>query len=279
MEYKYVLYEPGRVARIKFNRPEYRNALSYVMIEEANDAFSRAEADDEVQVMVLSGEGRDFSGGHDLGSPESLAENEERGFRKNEMNRYLAEKEHKLDMKLHLRGLTKPTIAMVHGWCIYGGFMYASACDIIFASEDAKFLPGGANQYYPLPYDIGVRKAKEILFEIRAITPQEARDFGLVNRVYPRDRLEEETLAFANRVADNFRVRSCKMVLNHIQDAMGFSAEMDYAFHVNHIRRELAYDSPEARVAGIRGVGRRERRVAQADVALMNLKLKQEAEV
>ena len=73
MAYKYIIYEPGKVARIKMNRPEYRNALSHEMMEEMDDAFKQAEADDNVEVIVLSGEGKSFSGGHDLGTSEHLA--------------------------------------------------------------------------------------------------------------------------------------------------------------------------------------------------------------
>ncbi len=80
MKYKYIIYEPGRVARIKLNRPEYRNALTNVLLEELDDAFRRADADEEVYVIVLSGEGSDFSSGRDLGTPEMFAEEKERGF-------------------------------------------------------------------------------------------------------------------------------------------------------------------------------------------------------
>ncbi|MBM2825772.1 MAG: putative Enoyl-CoA hydratase [Dehalococcoidales bacterium] len=85
MAYKYIIYEPGKVARIKLNRPAYKNALSYVLMEELDDAFKRADNDDSVEVIVLSGEGSDFSAGHDLGSPESVAEAKERGWDKDAM--------------------------------------------------------------------------------------------------------------------------------------------------------------------------------------------------
>ncbi|MFC2021886.1 enoyl-CoA hydratase-related protein [Chloroflexota bacterium] len=276
MEYKYILYEQGRVARIKFNRPDYRNALSYVMIEEVCAAFNRADADEEVQVIVLSGEGRHFSTGHDMGSPEALAEEKERGFEKDDMTKYLSYKE-AVDSRLCLRGLTKPTIAMVHGWCIYEGFMMASTMDIIFVSEDAKILPPTNAPYFPLPYEVGARKAKEILFENRVMSPFEARDLGFVNRVYPRDKLEQETLAFADRIADNINVRACKMVINHIQDAMGFTSEVHYAFQSHYLRTPLARAIAEAEAAK-RGEEKR-RFVAQADVSLKYLKLKEEAEL
>jgi enoyl-CoA hydratase len=281
MGYRYIIYEPGRVARIKLNRPEYRNALSHLMEEEMDDAFRQADADDNVEVIVLSGEGPDFCTGHDLGSEEHLAEMTKRGLDKDEKAKYYTEKYHKMDMRLGWHYLSKPTIAMVHGWCIFGGEMISAAMDIIFASEDAKFLPGQA-QFFTLPWDVGPRKAKEILFEHRVVSAREARELGWVNRVYPKERLEAETLAFANRVADNFRdrVRGLKLAINHMMDTMGFGTEIDYAWHANHIYRGFAYSSEQALAAGIEmGGGRRDRRVGRADTALENLKIKERTEL
>ena len=158
--------------------------------------------------------------------------------------------------------------------------MLAAAMDIVFASEDAKLLAGQL-QYFTVPWDIGPRKAKEILFEHRVMSAHEARDLGMVNRVYPLDKLEEETLAFADRVADNFRdrVRGCKLAINHMMDTMGFSTEMDYAFHTHHLLRQMAYTSEEAVSAGVRGETSRERRIGRPDAALRNLELKQQGEV
>ncbi|MBM2825773.1 MAG: enoyl-CoA hydratase [Dehalococcoidales bacterium] len=83
--------------------------------------------------------------------------------------------------------------------------MTATAMDLIFASEDAKFVPSPTHQFQTLPWDMPIRKAKEIVFEHRVVPAREARDLGLVNRIYPRKTLEKETLAYANRVAENLR--------------------------------------------------------------------------
>ena len=267
MEYQQIRYQPGRVARVILNRPRYRNAQSRLMLEEMDDAFTRSVADDEVKVIVLSGEGDHFSAGHDLGTPEEKDDQETRGFPSEGRGIYKRLRTLYLENTMHWRNLQKPTIAMVQGYCIFGGWMIASAMDIIFASEDALFLPSHT-QYFSAPWDIGPRKAKEVMFEHRFITASEAHAQHFVNRVYPRDKLEEETLAYANRVAENdpFIVRSSKFSINHMMDTMGFTSEVEAAFQTYFINRYLdwsEYKRPE--YAG--------RSLARADSALKNLEL------
>ena len=265
MKYQHIRYRPGKVAQVILNRPRYRNAQSRLMLEEMDDAFARSVADDEVRVIVLSGEGDHFSAGHDLGTPEELADQQARGFPTEGHGLYKRLREIYLENTMRWRNLQKPTIAMVQGYCIFGGWMIASAMDIIFASEDALFLPSHF-QYFSTPWDIGPRKAKEVIFEHRFMTASEACALHFVNRVYPRDKLEEETLAYANRVAENdaFVVRSSKVSINHMMDTMGFTAELEAAFQTYFINRYLLwseYKKPERSS------------VARADVALKNLEL------
>jgi len=281
MAYKYIIYEPGKVARIKLNRPAYKNALSYVLMEELDDAFKRADSDDSVEVIVLSGEGSDFSAGHDLGSPESVAEAKERGWDKDARSSFYADKYHRHDIRFGWRNLAKPTIAMVQGWCVYGAYMTATAMDLIFASEDAKFVPSPTHQFQTLPWDMPICKAKEIVFEHRVVPAREARDLGLVNRIYPRKTLEKETLAYANRVAENLRdrVRGAKLAFNQAQDTMGFTTSAVAAYHMNQIYRGFGFGSEEAQEMGIRGATPRERRLGRPSTALENLKIKEETEL
>jgi enoyl-CoA hydratase len=133
-------------------------------------------------------------------------------------------------MGLRWRDLPKPTIAQVHGWCIYGGWLIASAMDLIVAADDARFMTN-LLQYFPLPFDVGPRKAKELLFDNRVIGAQEALELGFVNRVVPRDRLEQETMALAERIAGNpsFFLRMAKLAVNQAQDAMGFHSALQGA--------------------------------------------------
>ncbi|TAK29459.1 MAG: enoyl-CoA hydratase [Chloroflexota bacterium] len=226
------------MARVIMNRPQYLNAQSRVMIDELDDAFAKAVADDEVRVIVLSGNGEHFSSGHDIGTPEQTMYWEARGGRPTErMPFYNWMKTSYLDMSLRWRNLPKPTIAMVQGYCIFGGWMFASSMDLIFAADDAKFL-AGHTEYFPVPWDLGVRKAKDILFESRFIGAKEALEAGFVSRVIPREKLEEETLAYAHRVAENdpFVVQLCKFSVNHAQDAMGFTNAVEPALQAAVLR-------------------------------------------
>lgn len=234
MGFEHIIYEPGSVARIILNRPQYRNAQSRRMIEEMDAAFAAAAEDDDVRVIVLSGAGHSFSAGHDLGTPEELADREARGGLPNDLGgRYARSNEIYVQATLRWRNIPKPSIAMVHGYCIFGGFMFASAMDLVFAADTALFLPNHT-QYFPLPWDIGPRKAKEILFETRFITAAEAHELGFVGRVFPEADLERETLAYAERVATNdpFFTRMVKFSVNNIEDAKGFSHSIQSAFNV-----------------------------------------------
>ena len=85
------------------------------------------------------------------------------------------------------RNFPKPTIAMVEGYCIYAGWMLAAAMDVVFAAETAEFL-GGFVEYNTIPWDIGIRRAKELVFESRFISAAEAEQLGFVNRVLPLGR-------------------------------------------------------------------------------------------
>ncbi|MBU2548917.1 MAG: enoyl-CoA hydratase/isomerase family protein [Proteobacteria bacterium] len=256
MDYRHIIYEPGRVARIILNRPRYLNAQSYLMREEMDDAFRRAAEDDAAGCIVLSGAGEHFSVGHDIGTQEDVDYCKERGDvgwaldTRNE--RFWDQRATFMENTLRWRNLPKPTMAMVKGYCIFGGCMFASAMDVIFAAEDALFLPGTI-QFFHAPWDLGARKAKEILFEHRYMPAREAMKFGFVNRVFPREALEEETLAYAGRVADNylrdpFWYRMTKFNINHMQDAMGFSNEIqagynNYMVMTGVIRPELPHPS------------------------------------
>jgi enoyl-CoA hydratase len=227
MSYEKITYQPGPVARVILNRPERLNAQSFRLLEEMDDAFKKAAADQEVRAVVLSGAGRSFSAGHDLDSPEAV---EDRKQREEGEDRFTLGERFKrlyIDMHLDWRNLPKPTIAMVHGYCIYGGWMIAAAMDVIFAAEDALFIPTYGD-YFTTSWDVGARKAKEILFSNTFMTAQEAMEWGFVNRVYPADELEEETLRYASRVAsnDSSSLRTIKFAINQTLDMMGFSTSV-----------------------------------------------------
>jgi enoyl-CoA hydratase len=243
MEYQQIIYQPGKVARLILNRPRYHNAQSRLLREEMDDAFVRATDDDGVGVIVLSGNGKHFSSGHDLGTPPEMEDREERGYPTTAYGRYDYIRAINMENTLRWRNVPKPTIAMVHGYCIFGGWMFAAAMDLVFASEDALFLPSNL-QYFSIPWDVGPRKAKEILYEHRFMTAWEACEHGFVNRVFQRERLEEETLAYAGRVADNYlrdpiRLRTTKFSVNHMLDTMGYTTEVEAGYQNFFIAAEV----------------------------------------
>lgn len=235
-EYSQIRYEQdGRVAKLVLNRPRYRNAQSRILIEELDDAFGRAGGDNSVGAIVLMGEGDNFSAGHDLGTPEEVADRAARPPQEGLRGKYRRSWDMNIDPTLRWRNVPKPTIAAVQGYCIFAGWLISSACDLVFASEDAMFLPTNF-QYFSVPWDLHIRKAKEILFESRFIDAREAEELGFVNRVLPRERLHEDALAYAARVAENdpFQLRMIKLAINQAQDAQGFTGHI-YGAHALHM--------------------------------------------
>ena len=231
-DYKQIIYEQrGRVARIVLNRPSYRNAQSRILLEELDHAFGYAGEDDSIGVIVLAGAGDHFSAGHDLGTPEEMADREVRPIEEGLRGKYRRGFDQNIDKSLRWRNLPKPTIAAVQGYCIFAGWIISSAMDVVFAAEDAMFLPANF-QYFSVPWEMHHRKAREILFESRFVDAQEALELGYVNRVFPKEQLEEESMAYAARVAANdpFQLRMIKLAINQMQDAQGFTQHIQGAF-------------------------------------------------
>lgn len=229
MDYKDILYRvDGGVATITMNRPQYRNALSYRLLDEIDAGFREAGKDKQVRCVVLRGAGGNFSSGHDLGTPDALEYRKALGAEAGTIEAYDQFKEYNLDIHLRWRNFPKPTVAMVEGFCIYAGWMTAACCDVVFAASNAEFLPGFV-EYMSIPWDIGIRRAKELCFESRFITAQEAADFGFVNRVLAPEDLERETYAYAHRVAENSpdALRFAKIQMNKAQDAQGFTNALE----------------------------------------------------
>lgn len=212
---------------ITLNRPAYRNAQSYRMLDEIDQAFDLARDDEDVRVVVVRGSGGVFSTGHDLGTEEGMAYRAALGAKPG-VQTYDQFKKYNLDLLLRWRNFPKPTVAMVEGYCIYAGWMLAACMDVVFAAEDAQFL-GGFVEYNSIPWDIGVRRAKELVFESRFITAEEAAGYGLVNRVLKPADLERETLAWARRVAEQnpALARLAKLQMNKAQDAQGFTQALE----------------------------------------------------
>ncbi len=247
MAFKTIIYEKieGNIARITMNRPEYRNAQNNKMTEELLAAFDMAEKDDEVKVIILAGSGPSFSAGHDLGTPEGREETKNmvipQGAAGGSAFRMKHEEDIYLNPCLKWRDLPKPTIAQVQGYCIIGGLMLATAMDIIIAAEDAKFADPSvrmacqAAEYFPLTWDIGGRMTKEFLFTGDFMDAETAFRRGLVNRVVPNAKLEEETLGLARKIAKQnpFLLKLAKKMVNDQLDMMGQRQGMQMGFYLH----------------------------------------------
>ncbi len=233
-----LLERADTVLKITVNRPEVLNAQSRVMREEFDQALAAAADDESVRVVIVAGAGEHFSAGHDLGSPQELEDQKARPYPPGIPGTYKRNWDLNVATTMRWRDFPKPTIAQVQGYCIMGGLMLASACDIIVASEDARFADrtvrwGGAHvQYFSMPWELGIRKAKEYMFTGDWITADEALHLGLVNRVVPVDRLEQETSALAQRIAlqEPFALRLAKQSINLVQDEMGYRTAIVSSF-------------------------------------------------
>ena len=260
MKFKDIIYAvDGPVGVITLNRPAYRNAQGYRMLDEIDQAFALAGSDDAVRVVIVRGAGGVFSTGHDLGTPEGLEYRKALGAKAG-IQTYDQFKRYNLDLLVGWRNFPKPTIAMVEGYCIYAGWMLAAAMDVVFAADNAEFLAGFV-EYMSIPWDIGIRRAKELCFESRFISADEARDYGLVNRVLPLAELERETYAWARRVAENSpeALRFAKIQMNKAQDAQGFTNAVEDS--LGDYQAMMHLPGSEMRVEG-------ERRLLTVDLAV-----------
>ncbi|XOV89938.1 MAG: enoyl-CoA hydratase-related protein [Pseudomonadota bacterium] len=264
MDFSEIQYEKhDRVAKVTLNRPHYRNPIGRITIEEIDQAFADAADDDGIGAIVLCARGDHFSAGHDIGTPEKQADDENRPFPEGTRGQFHRSWYLYIEHGLRWRNLPKPTIGVIQGKCIWGGWMLATTMDILFAAEDARFL-GSNFQYFSVPWDVGIRKAKEILFEPRFITAREAQDLGFVNRVFPdHNQALDEAMAYAARVATNsiFNLRMTKLNINMAQDMQGYT---------NHI---LAAHTKPGGTASSQGMRLKagERRVAPVPQAEENL--------
>jgi enoyl-CoA hydratase len=131
--------------------------------------------------------------------------------------------------------------------------MIASAMDVIFAADNTRFLPTNF-QYFSVPWDLGVRRAKEVLFQSRFLSAQDGYEYGFVNRVVPLAQLDEEVMEYADSVAQNdpFQLRMIKLAINQAQDAQGFTQHIYGAFGL-HILSSIGESDPTADLPQIEG--------------------------
>jgi enoyl-CoA hydratase len=252
-----------KVARIVLDRAAKRNAQGTVMTYQLDAAMRRACDDAEVSVIVLAAAGDHFSAGHDLSMTEPMAGlSEERVTLWGEYQgpgwegMYTREREVYLEMTERWRNAPKPVIAAVQGSVISGGLMLMWMADLIVAADDARFrdntgsdmgVPGV--EFFAHPFELGVRRAKQMLFTGGWLSAQAAAAAGMVNEVVPRAQLESRTLALAEEVArtDRFTLKLIKASINAAQDAMGRTAAMQTAFanhQIGHLQNMIRYGFP-----------------------------------
>jgi len=239
-----VLYHvDGAVATVTMNRPEVANAQDTALIDGLDAAFDRADADDSVRVVILTGAGRHFSSGHDLKSLVGQEAGDEWiRLRETPEGKFHHEKVMYFDRCRRIRDFRKPTIAAVRGSCVAAGLMLACMCDLIVAADDARFsnpvlkMTGAGVELLVEPWELGIRKAKEFLLTGDTIDAQEAWRLGLANRVVPAAELEERSLELARRIAlvPPATAQVVKDSINHTADLMGQSASWKYHFMAHH---------------------------------------------
>jgi enoyl-CoA hydratase/carnithine racemase len=238
-----VLYEvEGPVATIVMNRPQAANAQNTALIDGIDAAFDRADADDEVRVVILAGAGKHFSSGHDLKAilgpePDAWAQ-----MRDTPEGKFRHEQVMYVEKCRRIHDFRKPTIAAVQGKCIAAGLMLACMCDLIVAADDAVFsnpvlrMSGAAVELLVEPWEMGIRQAKEFLLASEELDADEAWRLGLVNKVVPRPELTARTRALAERIAlvPSITAQVVKDSINHVGELQGKSASWKYHFMAHH---------------------------------------------
>lgn len=236
------------IVRVVLDRPETRNAQDTRLLYELDDAYAEAMADDRVKVVILAADGPHFSSGHDLGDDYPMGDYAPRtswgGFDLPAVEGwYATERELYVGLCMRWRDLPKPTIASVHGRVIAAGLMLVWPCDLVIAADDTLFsdpvVAFGVNghEYFVHPWELGHRKAKELLFTGSSLTADEARDCGMVNDVVPRAELEARTLALAERIAarPTLGLKLAKQSVNQALDLQGQRAAVEAAFSLHQL--------------------------------------------
>jgi enoyl-CoA hydratase len=255
------------VFRVVMTRADKGNAQTNRLLYAIDEAFQSLCRNDQCRVIILAGEGRHFNAGHDLAEFDALLKDIEPltlwgSFDAPAMEGYMAfEEEAFFALPLRWRNMPKPLIGEVQGKVIAAGLVLAWVCDIVVASEDALFIDpvvsAGFNgvEYFAHPWELGVRKAKEMLFTGQGLTAAAAERAGMVNRVVPLERLSAEVLELAQRIAEQpvMGVRLAKMAVNQTQDEQGYYNALRSAMglqHLSHAQQFALYGKPADEGAG-----------------------------
>jgi enoyl-CoA hydratase len=234
-DYKHIVVEDPEagVRRIALNRPNKRNALSNALRSELFDALRKADLDPSIGAIIIKGNGPCFSAGYDLAQAPGEP-----------LPRHVAPGEgiwprHLVDGWFEMWDMATPVIAQVHGFCLAGGSELATACDLVYCAEDAQigYPPVRAMStpdcaYHP--WVMGMRHAMEMMLTGDSISGIEAAESGYANRAFPADKLEEEVLGVARRVAKIPRDLQAlnKRVVHRAMEVMGARAAIRSATEI-----------------------------------------------
>ena len=215
-DFKEILFEQyDRIAKITINRERYRNAFTPLTTLEMSQAFSHCREASDIRVVLLTGSGdKAFCAGGDMHVKGRGGYVDSEGVPRLSV----------LDVQMQIRRLPKPVIAMVNGYAIGGGHVLHVVCDLTIASENAIFgqtgpkvgsFDAGFGSSY-LARIVGQKKAREIWFLCRQYTAREAEQMGMVNKVVPLERLEDECVEWAQTMMERspLALRMIKMGLN-----------------------------------------------------------------
>lgn len=228
MEEAVVLYEKSeKIALITLNRPKALNAMSGELVKSLTSCLDQASNDDEVRVIVLTGNGKGFCAGGDLGYLKQLTNVIEARAFITEVGALVTK----------IQSITKPVIAMVNGVAAGAGFNLAIACDIVFAADTARFaqsfvkvgLVPDCGGMYLLPKIVGVHKAKELMFTADLIGAEQAEKLGIINHIVSADKLREETMAFAQKL-----LASAPIALGMVKQTLNGMEDMTLANWLSH---------------------------------------------
>lgn len=198
-----LLEKRENIGIITMNRPDALNALNSETLHELMAVIETVEADDDINAVVVTGAGRSFVAGADIKEMSALTASEGRKFGEYGNRVFLA-----------LENMSKPTIAAVNGFALGGGCELAMACDIRIAGEKAKFgqpetglgITPGFGGTQRLPRIVGISNAMELILTAKTITASDAKEMGLVSKVYPQEELMDEAVKMAQAIAANAQV-------------------------------------------------------------------------
>ncbi len=230
--FKTILYEKKNlVATITLNRPKVLNAINFQMLNELQSAFLDATFDDNVAVVVLTGNGKSFSTGADIKEWSEDFLNFPNDFYK-WMNVFIETFE-------RLKNIGKPTVAKLNGIVVGGGNELQMLCDLAIASDDIFFkhvgtsrgsVPSaGATQWLPLI--IGERKAREMILLGEEMSAQKAFELGLVNKIVPRNKLDEETNIMVEKLIN--KLPECS---RYAKEQLNFWKNFSWSLTIGHLK-------------------------------------------